>query len=116
MTPDLLLTYFPLFFPIFFAVVWLGVTTLLGFLSGWFALMQQYPDRDEKPLLQLNWESGMMGTIGVNMRNVLKIGVCPSGLRIGMLRVFGLFCRDFFVPWRDISVAKKDWFLWPMTE
>ncbi len=116
MTPDLILRYLPLLFPFFFAAMWLGVTTLLGFLSGWFALMEQYPDRDEKPLLQLNWQSGMMGGIGVNMRNILKIGVCPSGLRIGMLRVFGLFCRDFFVPWRDISAAKKDWFFGPMTE
>lgn len=116
MTPDLVLKYFPLLFPLFFAAVWLGVTTLLGFFSGWYALMQQYPDRDEKPLLQLNWQSGMMGAIGVNMRNILRIGVCPSGLRIGILRIFGVFCRDFFVPWRDIDVAKKDWFLWTMTE
>ena len=116
MTADPFLIYFPLLFPLIFAAVWIGVTTLLGFLSGWLALMEQYPDRDEKPLLQLNWESGMMGAIGVNMRNILKIGVCPSDLCIGMLRVFGLFCCDFFVPWRDISVEKRRWFLWPMTE
>ena len=115
-SPDFLLKFLPLFFLLFFAVIWLGVTTLLGFLSGWFALMQQFPDRDEKPLLQLNWQSGMMGSIGVNLRNVLKIGVCPSGLRIGMLRVFGLFAHDFFVPWHSISAAQRDWFLGSMTE
>jgi hypothetical protein len=78
--------------------------------------MQQFPDRDEKPLAQLNWQSGFMGQIGVNFRNVLNIGVCPSGLRIGVLRIFGLFAHDFFVPWHAIKATKKEWWMWEVTE
>ena len=66
----------PIAIPLFFVLIWTGVTTLLGFLSGWFRLMQQFPDRDEKPIVQLNWQSGFMGKVGVNFRNVLRIGVC----------------------------------------
>ncbi len=110
---NLLETYFPfvfpIFFPVFFALVWLGVTTLLGFLSGWYALMQQYPDREDRPFLRLTWLSGQMGLVA--MRGVLNVSVCPAGLRIGMLRAFGIFSRDFFVPWGEIKVARKDWLL-----
>src|SRR5262245_20686935 len=104
--------FLPVIIHLFFAVIWIGVTSLLGVLSGWFTLMQQFPDRDEKPIVQLNWQSGFMGQIGVNFRNVLKIGVCPGGLRVGVLRIFGLFARDFFVPWHAISAEKKEFWMW----
>lgn len=90
--------------------MWLAITTLLGLLSGWYLLMQKFPNRNEKELLQLKYQSGSMG-IGVNMNRVLKIGVCPSGLRIGMIRIFGIFCRDFFVPWQELRVTRKKGFL-----
>jgi hypothetical protein len=48
--------------------------------------------------------------LGVHMRGLLNIAVCPSGLRIGIMRIFGLFCRDFFVPWEEIEVTRKDWY------
>ncbi len=106
--PQYLWFLIPIAFPLLFAVIWIGVTSLLGWLSGWYQLAQQYPDRDERPLLQLNWQSGLMGP-GVNLRGVLKIGVCNSGLRIGMLRAFGLFSHDFFVPWAHIQITRRDW-------
>ena len=45
------------------------------------------------------------------MHNVLTLSVCPSGLRVGIIRVFGPFCRDFFVPWEAIGVIRKRAFL-----
>jgi hypothetical protein len=45
------------------------------------------------------------------MRGILTLGVCPSGLRVGIMRVFGPFSRDFFVPWDSISVSRETtWF------
>jgi hypothetical protein len=116
MSEDQLVYLIPVVFPIFFALIWIGVTSLLSVLSGWFTLMQQFTDRDEKPLLQLNWQSGFMGVLPVNFRNVLKIGVCPSGLRIGVLRIFGLFAHDFFVPWHALKAERKEWWMWQVTE
>jgi hypothetical protein len=92
--------------PIFFVALWLGVTSLLSVLSGWSALMQAFPDRDETPVLSLSGQSGSMG-LGVNMRGVLTIAVCPSGLRIGMPRLLAPFSRDFLVPWDRLSVTRK---------
>ena len=109
---DLIKQNFALYFPIFFATMWFFVTTLLGFLSGWFALMKAYPNSAEEALKTLTWQSGSMNT--VSMRSILTLGVCPSGLRIGMMRLFGPFCRPFLVPWAEISVVRKDYFLWKM--
>jgi hypothetical protein len=49
----------------------------------------------------------------------LKLSPCSSGLRLGIVRLFGPFCRDFLVPWDEISVVRKDRFFvsvprWPM--
>lgn len=98
-----------LLFPVMFAAIWTGVTYLLGWMSGWHGLMERYPDRLEDAKLKLTWQTGAMG-VGVNYKNVLKLSVCPSGLRIGVMRMFGPFARDFLVPWRDIQVTRKRWF------
>jgi hypothetical protein len=100
-------------FPFFFAGLWLTVTTMLGFLSGWFSLAPQYPDRDETALLTLRSQSGMMG-LGVSMSGILILSACPSGLRVAIWRVFGPFCRPFFVPWDDIKVQPRRQFFQKM--
>ena len=103
-------------FPVMFAAMWIGVTWLLGWMSGWHALMERYPDRHETPMLQLAWQTGVMGTIGVNYRNILRLAACPSGLRLGVMRFFGLFARDFLVPWREIKVKRSRWFWMDVAE
>jgi hypothetical protein len=105
---DLLKQNVPLYFPLFFALMWLLVTTLLGALSGWYALMRNYPDRPETPLQIFAGQSGSMNL--VSMRSILKLSVCPSGLRLGIMRIFGPFCRDLFVPWNEMSVVRKERF------
>jgi hypothetical protein len=107
---DQLNDYFPFAFPVFFLGMWLAVTILLGFLSRWYVLARRYPDRNEAALLQLNGQSGTVGIVG--MRNILRIAVCPSGLRLGIMKIFGPFSRDFFVPWEEIAVTRKDRFFW----
>ena len=107
---ELVKIYFPILFPISFVCGWLFVTILLGQLSGWYDLMRRYPDKAETPLLQLRNLSGMMGIVSIG--RILKIAVCPSGLRIGIMKIFGVFSRDFFVPWQEIKVVRKDRFFW----
>jgi hypothetical protein len=98
---------FAVFFPLFFALLWLAVTTILAALSGWFRLMARFPNQIAEPLLRIRGQSGRMG-LGVSMQGVLTLSVCPLGLRVGIMRMFGPFCRDFFVPWEAISVARKN--------
>jgi len=105
---------FPLYFPIFFALMWFAVTVLLGFMSGWYTLMRRYPDRSEVALRTFQNQSGSIGPVGA--RSLLTLSVCPSGLRVGMMRIFGPFSKDFLVPWHEISVARKDRFLWKVAK
>lgn len=89
-----------------FVALWLVITTIVALLSGWFRLMAQYPDQSIEPILRLRFQSGTMG-LGASMRGVLILTVCPTGLRVGVLRVFGPFCRNFFVPWESIAITRK---------
>ena len=106
---------FAVFFPLFFVVLWLTATTLLALLSGWFSLMAKFPNQAIEPTLRIRGQSGMMG-LGVSMRGILTLSVCPSGLRVGMMRVFGPFCRDFLVPWDSIAITRKTTLFWPLAE
>src|SRR4051794_6773901 len=100
-------------FPFFFVGLWLFVTTVLGFLSGWFDLQRHYPKGDEPALLTLRWRSGSMG-MGVSLSGILTLSACSSGLRIGIFRLFGLFQRPFFVPWDEIEAEQTTLFFAPM--
>jgi hypothetical protein len=102
--------FFLLFIPAFF-VIWLFSTTSLGLLSGWYSLRSRFPDRPEEPaLFVLKNQSGNLNTVG--MGRILHLSICDSGLRIGLVRLFGPFCKDFLVPWQSFSVIRKDRKLW----
>ena len=96
------------YFPLYFVLLWLVVMTVLNLLSGWYSLMFRCPNREEKELLKLKHQSGLMGW--VSMRGILNISVCPSGLRIGIMKILGIFCRDIFVPWEEIRIERMDVF------
>jgi hypothetical protein len=111
---ELLKENLPFYFPIFFVLMWLAVTTMLGFMSGWYTLMKSYPNQPENSLHTFARQSGSVNFVG--MRSILTLSVCPSGLRVGIMRIFGIFCRDFFVPWNAISVSRKDRVLWKVAK
>ena len=94
--------------------MWLAVTTFLAILAGWFDLAQRYPNREEAPLISLHFQSGSMR--GVAMSRILRLEACPSGLRVGIWRLFGPFSRDFFVPWDDIQVQRKNRLFWKVAD
>jgi hypothetical protein len=104
------LSYAPWLFAPLFACGWVAVTTILALQAGWFSMMKRFPDRPEVPLAEFKEQSGTLGA-GVNFNRVLRLSPCPGGLRVGMMRLFGPFCRDFFVPWEDLSVERKDGWL-----
>jgi hypothetical protein len=106
---------FAIIFPFFFAAMWLAVTTVLALLSGWFRLMEVFPDQSIESILKLRGQSGTMG-LGVSMHGILTLSVCPTGLRVGMMRIFGPLCRTFFVPWESIAVARTTILVWPFAK
>lgn len=108
--------WFPYAFPFFFVGMWLFVTTMLGFMAGWFSLQQQYPDNgDEEPLLRLGGQSGSMG-LGVSLSGILKLRAYPSGLGVGISRLFGPFQKPLKIPWSEIEASSSSSFLAPMAK
>ena len=106
MDPQQIVRIVPFLAPVLVVVLWFATAVLLGAFSGWYRLMAAFPDRDEAPILRLRGQSGRVGG-AVNLDHVLTLSVCPSGLRVGILPVFGPFCRDFLVPWQSITLARR---------
>ena len=99
--------WFWIAFPFLFILMWTLVTTLLGFLSGWFNLQAWYADdRNEKPILKLGFQSGSMG-IGVNFSNCLTLTATRRGLSVRVWRMFGPFQRPLLFPWDEMKVTPK---------
>ena len=96
-------------FPFLFIGFWLIVTTILWLLSGWKALQDRFPDRDEVPLKRLHFQSATFGSgfFGTNYGGCLRFDVCSLGLRVAVWRIFGPFSRPFFVPWSEITAETK---------
>jgi hypothetical protein len=90
-----------------FAVFWVVLTSMINWSAGWFTLMLRYPNRRERAVMRLRGQSGLMGARRVRFGSALRFDVCPSGLRVGMFRLGGVFARDFFVPWDDLSVERE---------
>jgi hypothetical protein len=95
-------------------LLWFAVTVLLGFASGWYFLMRRFPDRPEAPLCTFKNQSGSIGFVGT--RSLLTLSICPGGLRVGMMRIFGPFSKPFFVPWSEMRVTRKDRLFWKVTK
>lgn len=101
-------------FPFLFVGFWLLVSTVLGFMSGWFTLQARYPNRDDIPIRRLRGQSASLGKGGflnpwgaVSFNGVLTLDICATGLRVAVWKIFGLFQSPFLVPWSQISVEMR---------
>jgi len=96
---------YPYLFPLFFVLMWFVATSMIAAMSGWFVLQSRYPDQPETPIRRWSMVSGRLGPLA-SYRGCLTLAVCPSGLRIGVWRIFGPFCRSFLVPWSDLRLER----------
>ncbi|MEO8547968.1 MAG: hypothetical protein ABI422_06330 [Sphingomicrobium sp.] len=100
--------WFLIAFPFLFLGMWILVTTVLGFLSGWFSLQEWYSDDgNDDPLLKLGWQSGSMG-LGVGFNSCLTFVATRRGLSVRIWRIFGPFQRPLLFPWREITVEPSE--------
>ena len=109
-TPTYLWFLIPVLFIVFGSALWLGVTSMLGLVSGWFRLAKAFPDRAaEQPIERLGSVNGILGPISYKF--ALRLDVCPGGLRVGVTRTLGPFCKPFFVPWSNITAGRGNMML-----
>lgn len=108
--------WFAIIFPAFFVGFWLFIVTMLGLMSGWFALQRRYPRGTDTPIRTFRMKSGSMGSNGlgaVSMGGILNLSPTHYGLRVGIFRLFGPFQRPFEVPWNEIHVERRTRFFLP---
>lgn len=97
-----------------FAAMWLGMTALLGAMSGWKGLEERYRDTEERALLKLRGQSGVLN--GVEYRGVMDLSACRSGLRVSVWRLFGFSQKPFLVPWASIRAEDTNLLFFQMTQ
>lgn len=105
LTEEQLIVLVVVLFVICFSLLWIGITSLLGMLSGWKRMERTFPDRPEQPIERFAYESARMR--GVNFKNCLAFEVCPTGLRISLMRILGPFRKPLFVPWSQIRAVRE---------
>jgi hypothetical protein len=97
----------PLVLAFAFAALWIGVSSLVSYLSGWVSLAQRYRATGEASGIPVRVGVARLGRSGIGrFRNVLTVWVGAGGLRLHLLFLFGINSRDLFVPWPDISVSR----------
>jgi len=97
----------PLLFLFCFAVLWIAVTSLVLYLSGWLALERSYRACNGAKGIPVRLRSAKLGrgVIG-QFRNVLTLWVGKEGLQLHVLVLFGPGRSDLFFPWADITVSR----------
>jgi hypothetical protein len=95
-------------FILFFAGMWLTVTWLLSYVSGWAFLARHY--RAARPFAGRyeRIRASQMGPLGPfgGARNALYVAIDPQGLHLRMFILFRVNCRDLFIPWGEITVTR----------
>jgi hypothetical protein len=95
-------------FILFFAGMWLTVTWLLSYVSGWAFLARHY--RAARPFAGRyeRIRASQMGPLGPfgGARNALYVAIDPQGLHLRMFILFRVNCRDLFIPWDEITVTR----------
>ena len=98
----------PFVFALSFVAMWLAVTFLLSYISGWALLARNY--RAQRAYMGRfervrNSRMGPLGPFG-GARNALSFGVDASGIFLRMFVLFRINCRDLFIPWTDITITR----------
>jgi hypothetical protein len=98
----------PLGFLLLFVAMWLAVTFLLSYISGWAFLAERYRAKQRFAGRYERIRSSQMGRLGPfgSARNALYAGVDDAGLHLRMFVLFRVNCPDLFVPWREITVSR----------
>ncbi len=93
-------------FPFLFAGMWIGVTTVLGFLAGHMTLLARFPPVDEPEEETFGWTSGHVRWVSYN--NALHVGVGARGLHLAANWLFRpLFHRKIpCIPWRELRLVR----------
>jgi hypothetical protein len=92
--------------PLSLVVLWLVITALVGYISGWTTLAKHY--RLNSTFVGQRWrmQSAQMRWLA-NYNNCLTLGSNESGLYLSILPLFRFRHPPLLIPWEEISLSRK---------
>jgi hypothetical protein len=100
----------PVAFLIYFLALWVAVTSLLGFLSGWPMLAREYRAANRPSGTTLRGEVSRIGIVPEH--NVTGMVVSEQGLYLWTLWPFRLLRPPLLIPWANFQNVRQGKFLW----
>ena len=101
------------FFPMF-ALMWIGIGTLLSVSSGWFSLSEQFR-AEQMPTMgeRFNFVSGSMGQrlFPVSYGGCLFVAVNEEGFGLSIFFPFRIFSPPMFIPWYEVESVESKRFM-----
>jgi len=94
--------------------MWLTISLILSYWSGWNELAQYYRYQDQPILKKKHFQ--WLSMRGVNYKTCMTIGGNEQGLYLSVLFLFSLGSPKLFIPWQDISILKKKYWWMPVLE
>ncbi len=91
-----------------FSLFWLGMVWFIGWMAGWPQLHEKYPGREGWDTECWSLQSAMM-RLGMSYRSILKVCVDAEGLYLSVIFPFSISQKPLFIPWLDVTAAKKRW-------
>src|SRR5580704_16689428 len=89
-----------------FVFLYLTVSFVISWWSGWASLATQFRLRGKFTGQRWSWQSGQMRWL-CGYHNCLTIGANSEGLYLSTLRFFPLFHSPLFNPWSEVSFVKR---------
>ncbi len=96
--------------PAYFIFLWLVVTTIVSYASGWTALAGRYTSSTPFAGAQWSWKSGQMQR-RVGYGNCLVLGAGPQGFYLATMWFFRFHHAPLLIPWSEISMGRRKRFL-----
>ena len=91
--------------------LWLVVSAIVSYMSGWFALSELYRTRAPFDGAKWRWQSAHMRWL-THYNNVLTLGATQESLYLAVMPLFRFMHPPLLVPWNEIRVRRsKGWFV-----
>lgn len=107
--PTWLIVLLALLGPVVFGAFWMAMTRVIATAAGWPRLAAEFrapPDFPrEEPFFAMS--SGRIGLARFN--GVLRVGVGPSGLYLGLMPLFGWGSPPVLIPWDRVEELGTGW-------
>ena len=96
-------------FPLFFAAMWLGISTLLAWSSGWTKLAKSFRASGPMQGEAFRFVSGSLGgsAVPVSYGSCLVVRVGDGGFRLSIMMPFRFLCPPLFIPWNEVESLEQ---------